>query len=225
MCGVRANQNPESPVRTRPRSGISVGRTTSKVEMRSLATSNKRSSSIDATGDLRVASDKLHEVGLLVPRAHRVTLDDAIGVVARQPRVDESEQETMTEEQMVARIEISPHPFGMDDKAVDDPAEPVEHVIEDEERVWDHDAFRGGLRDVALVPQRHVLEADECVRPHDSCETADALRDLWVALVRHGRRPFHPFAERLLDLTDLGPREVPDLGGEALQRRCRERKR
>src|SRR6188508_3880505 len=42
---VRANQKPERPVRTRPLSGISVGRTTSKVEIRSLATSSRRSSS------------------------------------------------------------------------------------------------------------------------------------------------------------------------------------
>src|SRR2546421_8384771 len=44
MSRVRANQNPESPVRTRPLSGISVGRTTSKVEIRSLATSSSRAS-------------------------------------------------------------------------------------------------------------------------------------------------------------------------------------
>src|SRR3954463_15393339 len=42
---VRANQNAESPVSTRPLSGISVRRTTSKVEIRSLATSKRRSSS------------------------------------------------------------------------------------------------------------------------------------------------------------------------------------
>src|SRR5918911_5585614 len=42
---VRANQNPERPVSTRPLSGISVGRTTSKVEIRSLATSSRRSAS------------------------------------------------------------------------------------------------------------------------------------------------------------------------------------
>src|SRR3954451_6773012 len=46
MSCVRANQNAERPVSTRPLSGISVGSTTSKVEMRSLATSSNRSSSI-----------------------------------------------------------------------------------------------------------------------------------------------------------------------------------
>ena len=45
MSRVRENQNAESPVRTRPLSGISVGRTTSKVEMRSLATSRSLSGS------------------------------------------------------------------------------------------------------------------------------------------------------------------------------------
>src|SRR5215213_3602146 len=45
MSVVRANQNAERPVRTRPLSGISVGRTTSKVEIRSLATRSRRSSS------------------------------------------------------------------------------------------------------------------------------------------------------------------------------------
>ena len=42
MSRVRANQNPESPVSTRPLSGISVGSTTSNVEIRSLATSSSR---------------------------------------------------------------------------------------------------------------------------------------------------------------------------------------
>src|SRR4051812_41983047 len=46
MPPVCANQNAERPVRTRPLSGISVGRTTSNVEIRSLATSSSRSSSI-----------------------------------------------------------------------------------------------------------------------------------------------------------------------------------
>src|SRR5581483_4193038 len=45
MSRVRANQKPERPVSTRPLSGIGVGSTTSKVEMRSLATSSSRSSS------------------------------------------------------------------------------------------------------------------------------------------------------------------------------------
>jgi hypothetical protein len=45
MERVRANQKAARPVRTRPLSGMTVGSTTSKVEMRSEATSRSRSSS------------------------------------------------------------------------------------------------------------------------------------------------------------------------------------
>jgi hypothetical protein len=43
ISSVRSNQNFESPVSTRPLSGIGVGRTTSKAEMRSEATISRRS--------------------------------------------------------------------------------------------------------------------------------------------------------------------------------------
>src|SRR5687767_8208862 len=45
ISGVRPNQKPDKPVSTRPLSGISVGSTTSKTEMRSLAARSSRSSS------------------------------------------------------------------------------------------------------------------------------------------------------------------------------------
>ena len=45
MSRSSVNQKPDRPVSTRPLSGISVGRITSKVEIRSLATSSRRSSS------------------------------------------------------------------------------------------------------------------------------------------------------------------------------------
>src|SRR3954469_1791199 len=136
---VRANQNADSPVRTRPLSGISVGRTTSKVEMRSLATSSSRSSSIvkssrtfplatctsvsdtdfllgelvqtvedgvgvacvgaevegrvevDAAGVPLVVGGELLKIEALVPRAQGMLLDEPVGLVAREPALDERE--------------------------------------------------------------------------------------------------------------------------------------
>ena len=44
MCWVRSNQNTDSPVSTRPLSGMGVGCTTSYVEIRSEVTISKRSS-------------------------------------------------------------------------------------------------------------------------------------------------------------------------------------
>src|SRR4051794_24096952 len=168
MSRVRANQKADRPVRTLPLSGISVGSTTSNVEMRSLATSSRRSSSsaynsrtlplptwttasgmsrfllldegaqavehgvdvrdgrarvegcvecvgVELRADLGVGPDERAEVALLVPRGHSVALDDAVGVTAVEPRLDEGEQHTVREHEPVRRVEVPCHPFGIDD--------------------------------------------------------------------------------------------------------------
>ena len=68
------------------------------------------------------------------------------------------------------------------------------------------------------MPQGDVLEPDEGISAHESREPADPLGDDRVALVRHRRRALLARRERLLDLTHLGPREVPDLEREAVER-------
>src|SRR5919201_6120118 len=139
---VRANQKAERPVSTRPLSGISVGRTTSNVEIRSLATSRSRSSSssnssrtlplptwtaasgmngflppgqsgepledgvdmpgvpveieqvveVDAAGDLLVGADELAEVPLLLVRLECMPLDEPVGGVSLESRLDERQK-------------------------------------------------------------------------------------------------------------------------------------
>src|SRR5256885_13374980 len=117
----------------------------------------------------------------------------------------------MAEEKPVTRVEIPAHALGIDDEAGHDPTKSVEHVVEREERVGNDDSFRRRLRDVAFMPERHVLEPDDGVRTNDAREPADALRDLRVALVRHRGRPLHAVHERLLDLAHLRTREMTDL--------------
>jgi hypothetical protein len=83
------------------------------------------------------------------------------------------------------------------------------------------------VRDVALVPERHVFQADERVSPDDAGEAADALGHHGVALVRHRGGALLALAERLGDLADLGASEVTNLERELLQarggqRECRE---
>ena len=119
----------------------------------------------------------------------------------------------------MARLEVAAHPLGPHDEALDEPGEAVEHVVEREEGVWDGDPLGRGVRDVALVPEGDVLEADQRLRPDDAGEPADPLRDNWVPLVRHRGRALLVAAERLLRLADLRAREVPDLEGEGVERR------
>ena len=125
----------------------------------------------------------------------------------------------------MARLEVSAHPLLADDEALDEPREAVEHVVDGEERVGDDDALGRRVRDVALVPERDVLEPDDGRAADDAREAADPLGDDGVPLVRHRRRALLPAAERLLHLGDLGAREVPDLERELVERRRDDRER
>ena len=78
----------------------------------------------------------------------------------------------------------------------------------------DHPLGRG-VRDVALVPQRHVLERRDRVAADHARQPADALAHDRVPLVRHRARALLPVGERLLHLADLGARQVADLGRRA----------
>ena len=154
-----------------------------------------------------------------------MSLHDPVGVVAREARVDEGEQQPLAEEEAAASLEVLAHLLGTDDEALDEPGEAVEHVVEREERVGNDDALGRGVGDVALVPEGDVLEPDERGGTDDAREPADSFGDDRVPLVRHRGGSLLALAERLLHLGDLGPREVADLDGEALQRRCADRER
>ncbi len=75
------------------------------------------------------------------------------------------------------------------------------------------------------MPEGDVLEACEGGAANDARQPADPLRDDRVPLVRHRGRPLLAAAERLLDLSDLGSREMTDLEREPLQRRGQQRQR
>src|SRR5581483_7348342 len=86
--------------------------------------------SIDAPGDLRVATDERCEIALFVPGPHRVPLHEPVRLATVDARLDEGEQHPVREDEAVGRLEVPQHPRGMDDEPVDDPREPVEHVVE-----------------------------------------------------------------------------------------------
>src|ERR1043165_4052946 len=81
---------------------------------------------VEVDVNLGIGADELPEVGLLVRGAHGVALDDPVRLVALQPGLDEREQEPVTEEEVLARLEVPSHSLGIDDETVDDPREPVE---------------------------------------------------------------------------------------------------
>ena len=101
------------------------------------------------------------------------------------------------------------------------PGRQVLHVVERDRRVGQDHPLGAGVRDVALVPEGDVLQADLRVAAQDARQAGDPLGQDRVALVGHRRGALLARAERLLDLAHLGPLQVADLGREALQARRR----
>src|SRR6266542_308743 len=81
------------------------------------------------------------------------------------------------------------------------------------------------MRDVALVPERDVLERRHRVRANQPGESRDLLAADRVALMWHRGRAFLSLAERLLDFADLGLLQAANLERELLERRAGDRER
>src|ERR1044071_5527131 len=75
------------------------------------------------------------------------------------------------------------------------------------------------MRDVALVPQRDILETNDTICADHARDPADALRDDRIALVRHCARTLLTFRETLLRLANLGALPVTNVQSKLLQRR------
>ena len=91
-------------------------------------------------------------------------------------------------------------------------------MVERDEAVGQNHALDGGVGDVALVPQRDVLERRLTVAANEPREPDDLLATDRVALVRHRRRALLAVGERLLDFADFRLLQAADLERELLER-------
>src|SRR5262245_12523391 len=256
---VRENQNRDRPVRTRPLSGISVGRTTSNADSRSDATRSNRSSPIayrsrtlplrtnepatglagdmdlclqavesgddrwdvleergiveagveigeaELGGDRRVDREQVAEGPALVGCAEGGPLDDRVRLLTREAAaVDERDEDAAAGVEPETALDVLAHPLAADDEPLDQAGRLDQHVVEERRGVGQDHPLRGRVADVALVPERLVLERRPRVAAEQPGEARDPLRQDRVALVGHRRRALLARLERLLELADLG---------------------
>ena len=113
----------------------------------------------------------------------------------------------------------------MHDQAVDEAGGAAQHEVGERGRVGRDHALDRRVRDVALVPQRHVLERRHGVAAQQARQARQVLAQDRVLLVRHRRGALLPLAERLLRLADLGALPVADLDRELLDGGAEQRQR
>src|SRR2546425_7283284 len=74
------------------------------------------------------------------------------------------------------------------------------------------------MRNIALVPERNVLESGLRIRAHHARQPADLLAGDGIPLVRHRRRSFLFFAEILFRFADFGALKMANLGSDFFER-------
>src|ERR1700754_4581535 len=75
------------------------------------------------------------------------------------------------------------------------------------------------MGNVALVPERDVLESDQTVRANNAGHATDAFRDDRITFVRHRTRALLTFSKLFLRFTHFGALPVTNVEGKLLERR------
>src|SRR5262249_808008 len=102
-----------------------------------------------------------------------------------------------------APLEVFPHALGIDNKRIDDAPQARERKSEGEGRVGRDHGLDRGMRDVALMPERHVLHGRQREAAYEPRKPGQILRQDRIAFVRHGGRALLALREELLGLAYL----------------------
>src|SRR3989441_7298039 len=74
------------------------------------------------------------------------------------------------------------------------------------------------MRNIALVPERNVLESGLRVRAHHAGKSTDLLASNWIPLVRHCRRALLLFAEVFFGFSNFGALKMANFRGDFVER-------
>src|SRR6185369_3581738 len=98
-------------------------------------------------------------------------------------------------------------------------------MVEGDEAVGKDDALDRGMRNVALVPERVVLECGTGICAQQSRKAHNLFAANRIPLVRHRRGTFLALRERFFDLANLGFLETTNLERALLESGTRNRQR
>ena len=159
--------------------------------------------------DLRVGLDRGAEVALFLPGPHGVRLHEPVGLLAQHARRREIEQQLAGEDQAARQIQIAAHALRIDQQLVHQLRRLVQQIVGEDGRIGQDHALHGGVRDVALVPQRDILKGRLRIGAHHARQAADLLAGHRIALVRHRRTALLALGEILLGLAHFGALQMP----------------
>ena len=72
------------------------------------------------------------------------------------------------------------------------------------------------MTNIALVPQRDVLQCRNRVSPDDACQTTQPLARDRISFMRHGGTAFLPFSEKFFHFENFRALKMTKLGCPAI---------
>ena len=145
-------------------------------------------------------------------------LHQLVGRLACQALAHESKHHAFAEKEPASQLQVVVHAFLVDHQAVDQPGRSAHHEICDARGIRADHPLHRRMRNVALVPERHILQGRARVRAQQARQPAQVLRKNRVLLVGHGGRALLSSTECLHRLTHLGSLPVPDGERDTLHR-------
>ena len=150
------------------------------------------------------------------PGFHGDGLHEVVGLFAGEAFVDEGGHDALCEDDFVGQVYVFQHVLREDDEVLQDVAETVEHIVEQNGGIGKHNTLGGGVGNVALVPKRDVLVGTDHVTAEDSGAAAHVLATDGVAFVGHCGGTFLSFSESFLGLAELRALPMAHLDGHLL---------
>jgi len=118
------------------------------------------------------------------------------------------------EHQPAGQFQVAAHALGVDQEGVHQARGFGQQVVGEDGGIGQDHAFHRGMRDVALVPQRDVLEGRLHVCADHPRQAANLFAGDRIALVRHGGAALLPARKILFGLAHFGALQMAHLQGD-----------
>lgn len=120
---------------------------------------------VQILSDIFILAKIFIEIFALKPALHRISLYPAICGIAVSAFRYESEEDARAVDEAAGEVQICEHLVRIDKELVDEVGGLCEDVVQSDGRIWEHDAFDGGVGNISFMPERDVFEGREAVAP------------------------------------------------------------
>lgn len=165
---------------------------------------------VQILSDIFILAKIFVEIFSLKPAFHRISLYPAICGVAVSAFRYESEEDARAVDKTAGEVEIGEHLVRIDEELVDEVGGLREDVVQSDGRIWEHDAFDGGVGNISFMPERDVFEGREAVALDETGHAADSFGLDRISLMRHRRGAFLLRAEVFFRFSHFGSLQVAD---------------